>query len=130
MSAELTGDADAAWAVVADIYAAYMDKDAPRLVDLFTDECTLWDSANAAARLGRDMKATSSDAKEWRLPLSLTATNPLVDVWDDTALVRHDLRAEFSDAALNESLRVTAVLRRAPEGWRIVHHHEELLHLD
>lgn len=125
----LTTEQLAPWNVVADVYAAYLDRDQSRLVSAFADECTLWDSANRALRYGRDMKATSTDTKEWRLPLALETANPMVEVWGDTALVLHDLAATFEDASLNEELRVTAVLRLAENGWLIVHHHEELLHL-
>ncbi|MHC9043755.1 nuclear transport factor 2 family protein [Microbacterium saperdae] len=117
----------AVWKVVTEVYAAYMEKDRPRLVGLFTDDCTLWESSNPRTRFGHEMKASAAEPEAWRMPVALRAINPDISVWAHTALVRHELQAQFADPSLDESLRVTAVLRRTPSGWRIVHHHEELL---
>lgn len=124
---ELDGEALAAWRAVDTVYSAFMERDESRLVAVFADEATLWDSAHREPRIGSQMKRTARDPSAWGLPTELTATDPRVTVWGDTALVTHDLAARFADPTQNEDLRVTAVLRRTDGAWLIVHHHEEKL---
>lgn len=47
-----------------------------------------------------------------------------VDRWDETAVARFVLRAHHEGGA-DEIYRVTDVLRRDGQVWRIVHHHAE-----
>src|SRR5690606_27633510 len=48
-----------------------------------------------------------------------------VDVWGDTAIAAYLLRIVTPDAADTSTTRVTDVLRRDDDGWRIVHHHAQ-----
>jgi hypothetical protein len=58
-------------------------------------------------------------------PVSVTPEVVAADAWGDTGVVRYELWARFDGAAPDECFRVTDVLRRGEDGWRIVHHHAE-----
>jgi hypothetical protein len=46
-----------------------------------------------------------------------------VEVWGGTALAAYLLIVDPGGGAAVESMRITDVLRREADGWRIVHHH-------
>ena len=48
-----------------------------------------------------------------------------MDVWDDTALVRHILNVELSDGT-RQIVRNTSVWRRVDGVWLAVHNHEDV----
>lgn len=56
----------------------------------------------------------------------LTVDVQRLETWGDVALVVYLLTATLRDASSRpEVTRVTDVLRRGDDGWRIVHHHAE-----
>lgn len=124
---ELRIDEDEAWRAVASVYEAYLARDSAGMIAAFTDECTLWSTDNPRIRYGHEMKEAARQPKEWRGPLELFGSNPVVTIWGDTALVLNDLTAVFDDTSLNESLRVTNVLRKVAGRWQVVHQHEEAI---
>ncbi|MBB2986184.1 YybH family protein [Terracoccus luteus] len=134
------------FAVLQDLYEAYLDGDRPRLEAHLDEGCTMWDSTLPALRTKADLQAgttTPSDAggrapgspaasevAGYPSPVRLEATEPVVGLLgDDAAWEAHLLLAGFDDPALDEQLRCTSVLRRRPEDgrWVVVHHHEELI---
>jgi hypothetical protein len=93
-------------------------------------EVTIWDSAAPAmafglAELDRLRAARPAPAPDEPRP-RLSATPLAVDVWGDTALVRHLLVATIG-VGRPELVRTTVVLRRSGEGWLAVHNHEDVL---
>lgn len=127
-AAELDEDQSAVWAVLLDLYQAYLDSDRPRLEAHIADECTLFDSAQPSMMTKADLQRVRSDEPSTDpRPYALPATNPIIRIWDDTALEVHSLGALFEDESLNQTLRCSSVLRRVDGRWLIVHHHEELL---
>jgi hypothetical protein len=58
---------------------------------------------------------------------ALEATDPVIDVWGDVALLRHVLRVRYSGGAPDEVVRNTSVWRRQDGRWLAVHNHEDVL---
>lgn len=123
-------DEQAVWAVVSDLYAAYLDGDRPRLEAHLSAECTFWDPDTAELLTKTDLQRKRAQAPAGPAgrpdPLELATSAAAVRVFGDTAVESHVLRAIFEDSAHNEELRCSSVLRREGDGrWRFVHHHEE-----
>lgn len=132
MSDELDADQAAVWAVVTDLYQAYLDNDRMRLEDHLADGCTMWETASPAMRTKADLvaarrAATPAHPTARKEPVALTASAPSITVHGDLAVEHHVLDAVFADPALNENLRCTSALRRIDGVWKFVHHHEERL---
>ncbi|MBM7518535.1 nuclear transport factor 2 family protein [Nocardioides nitrophenolicus] len=56
-------------------------------------------------------------------PPVVEVRDPVVDRWQETAVIRYVLHAEAADG--ESSFRVTDVLQRHGQEWLIVHHHAE-----
>lgn len=133
MSAPQTMTDDEKWlydAVYA-MYDAYLSRDRERADGYIADDVTLWDTEHEPLVHGlsglnalRDSRPTGSvDAVA-----GIDVTEPLIDVWGDTALVRHTFTVRFTDAAARpERVRNTGVWRRREGRWLIVHNHEDVL---
>ncbi|MFT4122778.1 MAG: nuclear transport factor 2 family protein [Microbacteriaceae bacterium] len=111
------------------MYAGFLTGDRARTDAHIAAECTIWDSGVAA--LARGMvefnalrAARSAEGPRVR---TITAHQPIIDVWGDTAAGRHVLEVDYVDAAAPpELIRVSAVWRRRAAGWMLVHSHEDL----
>ncbi|WP_055479942.1 nuclear transport factor 2 family protein [Sphaerimonospora mesophila] len=121
------GEAADVWAAVTDIYAAFMDGDRARIDSHIHPDGTVWDAEVESLMFGRgdldahrDRRDAAPDAGPG--PDALRCLEPVIDVWGDTALARYWLVVEGAGAA---RIRTTDVLRRSPEGWLVVHHHEQ-----
>lgn len=131
----LSGEAARVWAVLTDLYAAYLEGDRDRLEAHLAAGCSMWDSTIAVLRTkedlqrGRSEKIPSDPTDAYPEPTSLEASEPVVGLLsDDAAWETHLVAARFDDASLDELLRCTSVLRRDDTAtWVVVHHHEELL---
>ncbi|OFE16015.1 hypothetical protein BA895_21185 [Humibacillus sp. DSM 29435] len=142
----LDGEAARVWAVLTDLYAAYLEGDRDRLEAHLGAGCTMWDSTIPTLRTKEQLQAGRTDAApvgdpaaaasspdgpdaDYPSPVGLDATEPVVGLLgSDAAWETHLLAARFDEASLDEQLRCTSVLRRDEGGtWRVVHHHEELL---
>lgn len=113
-------------AAIRSLYRALGDR--PAFDAHLHPDITIWES-DAPGLLGlpeldalRDERAArgaSGPAPAWVRPEQLR-----VDRWQDTAVARFVLRAHVPGGD-DETFRVTDVLRRDADGWRIVHHHAE-----
>ncbi|MEU2610939.1 nuclear transport factor 2 family protein [Micromonospora sp. NPDC007271] len=70
----------------------------------------------------RDRRAAQAPAPS---PVTVAPEQFHADAWGDTGLVRYVLRARHGGDRPDECFRVTDVLRREGDAWRIVHHHAE-----
>lgn len=92
---------------------------------------TVWESADPRLLRGiaelDELRGPAIPAAARTVPLPLVVpTNIVSDAWGDTGVVRYVLEVRADEhAAVSEHVRVTDVLRRNADGWRIVHHHAQ-----
>jgi len=128
----LNGEATDLWAIQLDLYQGFLTGDRARVDRHISADGTMWDSAHEPLIHGltglnevRAARPTGADAPQVD---DLDATEPVIDIWGDTALTRHLLTVTFSDASLPaERVRVTGVWRRVDGEWLNVHNHEDVL---
>ncbi|MFI6291022.1 DUF4440 domain-containing protein [Nonomuraea sp. NPDC050790] len=117
---------DAVWAVITGMYDAYTRGDRAGIDRRLHPEATIFDSAHAPLITTRDQLDKVRDARPDEGPVTLTAYDEVVDVWDQSALARYTLRVAFEGGG-QEIVRTTSVLRREGGEWLIVHVHENTL---
>ncbi|MHA6626482.1 nuclear transport factor 2 family protein [Pseudonocardia sichuanensis] len=111
---------------IRDMYAAFLDGDRARFDRHLDPTTTTWET-----HLPRLFDRGELDDHRDRRPVASSRVAELrvepqqVDVWDDVAVARYLLLVARSTGAAAEVTRVTDVLRRRADGWRIVHHHAE-----
>jgi ketosteroid isomerase-like protein len=117
------------WALVRAIYDGFLAGDTQGVDALLQPDVTIWDSAEfpLARGLGelREMRVRRRRDSGAPAVISLDARDPVIDVWGDTALVRHVLIVELSDGT-RETVRNTSVWRRAEGSWQAIHNHEDV----
>lgn len=92
---------------------------------------TVWESADPRLLRGiselDELRGPAVPAAARTVPLPIVVpTNIVSDAWGDTGIVRYVLEVRaHEEAAVTEYVRVTDVLRRDADGWRIVHHHAQ-----
>ncbi len=125
-------DADQIWTGVHEMYAGFLAADRPRIDAYIADDATIWDSeepdlARGKAALDEIRARRPSDASAPKVA-DLQASAPVIDVWGDTAVCRHQLLVTFvDDAAPAQRIRNTGVWRRIDGRWQVVHNHEDVL---
>jgi ketosteroid isomerase-like protein len=116
------------WARVRAIYDRYLAADTGGVDALLHPDVTIWDAAEFALARGleqlRDIRRRRVDDPGTLAVLQIDAQDPVIDVWGDTALVRHILVVELSDGT-RQTVRNTSVWRRAEGAWLAVHNHED-----
>ncbi|SDO84856.1 Ketosteroid isomerase homolog [Nakamurella panacisegetis] len=122
---------EAIWAATLDIYAGFLAADRPRIDSHLHPDGTFWDSEEAELIRGkaqldaaRDRRPAAGDGPS---VVALDATDPVIDVWGDTAVARHWLTVRFDDDDVApQHVRVTGVWRRVDGRWLAVHNHEDV----
>ena len=120
----MTADQAAVWSAVQGIYDAFLAGDRAAIDARIAPEATIWDAFHEPLLRGkadRDARPAGSPT-----PTALHATEPVVDVYGDTAVVRHRLTAELPDGT-QLHVRNTGVWRRDGDRWLCVHNHEDRL---
>ncbi len=125
-------DATAIATAIRTMYAAFAGHDPATIEDVLHPDCTVWDVFTPELIRGREERAAfhAADQAQMRArgELSLALADPLVDVWDDTAVARYTLRFSYQPPNPTAGVvRISDVLRREAGRWRIVHHHEGLV---
>jgi ketosteroid isomerase-like protein len=124
----VTAEADV-WARVRAIYDRFQAADTGGVDALLHPDVTIWDAAEFALARGleqlRDIRRRRVDDPAALAVLQIDAQDPVIDVWGDTALVRHILVVELSDGT-RQTVRNTSVWRRAEGAWLAVHNHEDV----
>lgn len=117
---------EAVLAGIRDMYAAFLDGDRARFDRHLDPTTTTWET-----HLPRLFDRDELDAYRDGRPASDSTVVELqvepqqVDVWGDVAVARYLLLVAGSTGVAVETTRITDVLRRRADGWRIVHHHAE-----
>jgi ketosteroid isomerase-like protein len=123
-------DADEVWARMTAVYDGFLAGDPDSVDALLHPQVTVWDSAEFPLARGlaelRDLRARRP-AGTGPAVVAIDARDPVIDVWGDTALVRHLLTVELSDGT-REIVRNTSVWRRTDGQWLAVHNHEDVAH--
>jgi ketosteroid isomerase-like protein len=116
------------WAAVNAMYAGFLAGDREAIDRNISPEATIWDSAHEPLVRGKHELDAVRDARpaDGPTPTKLDATEPVIDVFGDVAVVRHVLRAQFGDRP-TERIRNTSVWRRLDGRWLCVHNHEDVV---
>ncbi|HEY2778912.1 MAG TPA: DUF4440 domain-containing protein [Gaiellaceae bacterium] len=122
-------DTDAAevWAAVNAIYAGFLAGDRAAIDANISPDATVWDSAHEPLLRGKSDLDAVRDARpaDGARPTDLRATDPVIDVFGDLALVRHVLLVQLPDST--ERIRNTSVWRRIDGRWVCIHNHEDVV---
>ncbi|WP_271177469.1 nuclear transport factor 2 family protein [Leifsonia poae] len=112
---------------VADLYAHLADRGA---FDARLDPgVTVWETADPRLLHGiaelDELRGPAIAPEDRTTPLPLVEpTGVVADRWGDTGVIRYLLEVRATAGApVTELVRVTDVVRRGDDGWRIVHHH-------
>ncbi|MGY2066721.1 nuclear transport factor 2 family protein [Blastococcus sp. SYSU DS0619] len=113
-----------------DMYDAFMAGDRQRFDRHLADDVTTWESGlpGLLSRSQLDAHRDDPERPTGGKPRGLRVEPVRVDVWGDVAAARYELVVLPPDPdGAEETTRVTDLLRRTGDGWRIVHHHAEVL---
>ena len=121
-------EAEDVWAVVNEIYAAFLAGDRGGIDRHIAEDATIWDSASEPLVRGRRELNALREARpaDGFRPSRLDAVDPVIDVFGDIAVVRHVLRVEL-DGEPAQRIRNTSVWRRIDGRWLCVHNHEDVV---
>jgi ketosteroid isomerase-like protein len=127
----LDDEAQAIWRTIEGIYAAYLAGDTDGIDRHIDEAATIWDTEQPELVHGlaglAALRATRTSGTVSEVGGIETGT-PVIDVWDDTAVVRYCFTVTFADRTRTpQRVRNTGVWRRRDGAWRIVHNHEDLL---
>jgi ketosteroid isomerase-like protein len=117
------------WAAVNAIDAGFLAGDREAIDRHIAADATIWDSAHEPlVRSGDELDAVR-DARPANgpRPSRLDAVDPVIDVFGDTAVVRHVLVITFPDGAPEQRIRNTSIWRKVDGRWLCVHNHEDVL---
>jgi ketosteroid isomerase-like protein len=117
------------WAAVNAIDAGFLAGDREAIDRHIAADATIWDSAREPLVRGRDELDAVRDARPANgpRPSRLDAVDPVIDVFGDTAVVRHVLVITFPDGAPEQRIRNTSIWRKVDGRWLCVHNHEDVL---
>jgi ketosteroid isomerase-like protein len=123
----VNSDAAEVWAAVNAIYAGFLAGDRAAIDANISPDATVWDSAHEPLLRGKADLDAVRDARpaDGPTPAKLEATDPVIDVFGDMALVRHVLLAHLPDGT--ERIRNTSVWRRIDGRWLCIHNHEDVV---
>jgi Domain of unknown function (DUF4440) len=117
---------EAIWAALNEIYASFLAGDPARADRNIDPAATIWDSAEPDLIRGKDeLDALRGRRAPSPPPDKLAASDPVIDVWGDVALVRHLLTV--LENGKTTRIRNTSVWRRRGDTWLVVHNHEDVL---
>lgn len=131
----MTEDEQAVWDAMRSVYAGFLARDAAASDLHLAEDVTIWDSAEPGLIRGLEqlqrLRARRPAGSAGPMVVAIEATEPVIDVWGDTALLRHLLRVRFAGGQpADEVVRHTSVWRRTHGGWLAVHNHEDVLAAD
>ncbi len=116
--------------IIRSVYSAALEShDAEGTDRPFHDNATLWDAFEPALYAGKERRMEfhrlDQEQLKGRGPLTMNLDEPLVDVWDDTAVALYHLEYAFAPPNAHAGrIRITDVFRRIGGRWTIMHHHE------
>lgn len=119
------------WSGVRKMLDSFLAGDRQSADDFIHESVTLWDSVQPKLIIGlsglnalRDARPASAGPTVVK---EILTENPVIDIYGDIAIVRYELIVHFNNGAPDENIRNSAVWRRFPEGWLVIHNHEDVL---
>ena len=117
------------WRLIQGVFDSFADRDVQGMEDLLHDDCTLWDVFEPELIEGKAERVAFHERDKTqsmaRGRLSITIDPLKLDVYNEVAVARFWLQFSYEPPnATSGRVRITDVLLRTPNGWRIVHHHE------
>ncbi len=113
------------------IYAGFLAGDPDAIDRHIAPDATIWDSASEPLIRGRAELDALRDARpaDGPRPSRLDAVDPVIDVFEDVALVRHVLVVTFprESGEPEQRIRNTSVWRKLEGHWLCVHNHEDVV---
>jgi ketosteroid isomerase-like protein len=124
-------EAKRVWAAVTAIYDGFLSDDREAIDRHIAPDATIWDSSHPPLVRGKQELDAVRDARpsDSATPSGLRATDPVIDVFGDVALVRHLLLVAWppESGQSEQRIRNTSVWRKLDSRWLCVHNHEDLL---
>ena len=117
------------WKLIQGVFDAFEGRDVQGMEKILHKDCTLWDLFEPELIRGKEEREAfherdkAQSMARGRLNISI---DPLkLDVFNEVAVARYWLNFNYEPPnAAAGRVRITDVLLRTPNGWRIVHHHE------
>ena len=126
----MDSESERVWAAVNAIYAGFLSGDREAIDRNIAPDATIWDSSHPPLVRGkRELDAVRDARPGGPTPADLRATEPLIDVFGQVALVRHVLVVAFppESGQPEQLIRNTSVWRKSGGRWLCIHNHEDLL---
>jgi hypothetical protein len=123
---------DFIWNGILSMYEGFMEKDRPKIDQFINEDCTVWDSSERDLAFGlsglNEVRARRPEGDSGPQVEKIDAYDPVINVFEDFAVVRHYLRVTYKNDELpSREIRNTGVWRKFPQGWQIIHGHEDEL---
>ena len=117
--------------MVRSIFESFAARSEAGIESRLADDCTVWDVFEPELIRGRQQRdafhARDRAQSEARGSFSWQLVPLEASLFGDTAIARYYLDFEYQPpGAAAGRVRITDVMRRTPNGWQIVHHHEGL----
>lgn len=110
------------------LQAAHAARDADAILACYAPDARLFELAPPLGRRGQHRAELQAWLDSWDEPVRLEEQGSELDIAGDLAVSTGYLHFEGAKGGEDQSLwfRSTSVLRRAPDGWRIVHEHSSV----
>lgn len=115
--------------IIYGIFNSFENHDPDGIENHMHPESTVWDVFTPHLIRGtkeREKFHTDDQTQmQSRGKLSMTIKEPVIDVWNDTAIARYYLNYSYeSPNPASGNVRITDVFHKIKDKWLIVHHHE------
>lgn len=123
------------WNGVLTMYEGFIEKDRPKIDQFINEDCTVWDSSERDMAFGikglNEVRGRRPNDPSAPRPLKIDATDPVIDIHGDLAIARHYLKVSYeNNASPTREIRNTGIWKRFPQGWQLIHNHEDELPLN
>jgi hypothetical protein len=115
------------------MYEGFLENDRAKIDQFINDDCTVWDSSERNLAVGlaglNEVRARRPADDSAGIVSGIDAYEPVIDVYGDVAVARHYLKVSFEGSSSKPSIEIrnTGIWRKFPEGWQIIHNHEDAL---
>lgn len=124
-------DKDYIWSAVRAMLDGYLRNERAYVDSFIHPEVTLWDSVEKPLILGLEglnaLRDRRPAAERGDKVVEIQNLNPFIDILGDIAICRYELLVKFDGVTPDEHIRNTAVWKKFPAGWLVIHNHEDVL---